>query len=415
MTSYKFRLYPTVLQEHALEETLETCRRLYNALLEDRLKNHTGFFEQKRASTRNRKNNKYLARVNSQVVQDVVYRLDRALGSYFAGLARFPKFRRKGRYHSLTYPQIGGFKLLRGRLRLSMIGNLKMKQHRSVLGQLKTCTVVKEIDHWFAIIVTQSQGGPAIEEMRPAVGIDLGLKWALALSDGSTIQSPKFLLKSAFRIKSLQRSLSRKKEGSKNREKANSLLDKEWRKVRNARTDFAHKVSDTLTKKYGTLIFEGLNIRNMVKNHSLASAIMDASWGKLRRLAAYKAERRGGRAITVEPRGTSQECSGCGELVPKSLSERMHRCGKCGLELDRDVNAARNILSRGLEQAHAEGESRPIIRIGKLYRGSRKPTNSMAGSSLRKLSQLIAFLLFCFVQPSESWVPFPKASRSRDK
>ena len=95
---------------------------------------------------------------------------------------------------------------------------------------------------------------------------------------------------------------------------------------------------------------------NMVKNHSLASAIMDASWGQLRRLTAYKAERRGGRVILVNPSGTSQKCSGCGEMVPKELSERVHDCPRCGLVVDRDVNAARNILERGLEQARVEAE-----------------------------------------------------------
>ena len=132
------------------------------------------------------------------------------------------------------------------------------------------------------------------------------------------------------------------------------MLAKAWRKVRNQRLDLAHKVSADLASEYSTVIFEELHIPSMVKNHSLASAITDASWGQLRRLTAYKAERHGGRAILAEPRGTSQRCSGCGEVVPKGLEERTHSCRNCGRVIDRDVNAARNILAAGLEQARAE-------------------------------------------------------------
>ena len=150
------------------------------------------------------------------------------------------------------------------------------------------------------------------------VGVDTGISNVVALSDGTLIDNPHFLNKSVERIKSLQRRLSRKKMGSSNREKAKLSLAKMWRKTRRQRDDFAHKLSDRLT--------------------------------------AYKAERRGGRVILVNPSGTSQKCSGCGEMVPKELSERVHDCPRCGLVVDRGVNAARKILERGLEQARVEAE-----------------------------------------------------------
>jgi putative transposase len=129
------------------------------------------------------------------------------------------------------------------------------------------------------------------------------------------------------------------------------------------------------------MFFEDLNIKGMVKNHSLASAIMDSCWGKLRQLTAYKAERRGGgRVIFVNPAGTSQKCSGCGEIVQKPLSERVHICKRCGLIIDRDVNAARNILASGLEQTLTEAELLLIDkRISKFGRGSEKPTSFRRG------------------------------------
>ena len=186
--------------------------------------------------------------------------------------------------------------------------------------------------------------------------MDTGISNVVALSDGTLIDNPHFLNRSVGRIKSLQRRLSHKKKGSGNREKVKLSLVKAWRKARRHRDDFAHKLSDKLTKENRVIVFEDLKILNMVKNHNLASAITDAAWGKLRRLTAYKAERRGGRVILVNPSGTSQKCSGCGEMVPKELTDRVHDCPRCGLVIDRDVNAARNILKAGLEQARVEAE-----------------------------------------------------------
>jgi putative transposase len=151
------------------------------------------------------------------------------------------------------------------------------------------------------------------------------------LSDGVLIEAPSFLSKAEERIKKLQKALPKKKIGSKRREKARMLLAKAWRKVRRQRDDFAHKTSNKLAREYGTIVFEDLNIRRMIKNNSLASAIMDSCWYKLRQFTAYKAERRGGRVILVNPAGTSQKCSGCGEIVQNPLSQRVHTCPTCGL------------------------------------------------------------------------------------
>jgi putative transposase len=373
MVTYKFRLYPTALQEQTMAETMETCRRLYNDLLDDRIRHHTGTFEQKRSLTVHRKESKYLKQVHSQVLQDVTFRLGKAFGAFFAGLTRYPRFKRTGRYNSFRYPQYGGFKVAGGRLYLSMIGKVRIVFHREIEGRMKTCTIIRDIDQWYACIASEKEDSKSPINDKPSVGIDLGVTSIAALSNGTIIPAPKLLEKSEIAIKTLQRSLSRKQKGSKNREKARIALEKSWRKLRNRRNDFAHKTSRFFADKYSVIVFEDLKIPNMVRNHRLASAILDACWGKTRQLTVYKAERRGGRVILVEPRGTSQECSGCGKVVEKPLSVRTHSCPYCGLELDRDVNAARNILARGLEQARAETEPLPVIRIGKFGRGSKKP------------------------------------------
>ena len=262
-----------------------------------------------------------------------------------------------------------------------MIGNVKIRLHRPVDGSMKTCTVIRDIDQWYACITAETKdtatihSSSSIESEKPAVGVDVGISCLAALSDGTILTNPRSLNRSVGRIKRLQRELSRKKKSSSTRAKAKLRLEKAWRQVRRQRDDTAHKASRKIAENYGLVVFEDLRIKNMVKNHRLASAILDATWSKLRRLTAYKAERRSnGRVVLVEPRGTSQECSGCHEIVEKSLSVRIHLCPHCGLILDRDVNAARNILARGLEQAHAETEPIPIIRIGKFSQRSNKPT-----------------------------------------
>ncbi|MGD0329372.1 MAG: transposase [Nitrososphaeria archaeon] len=355
MITYKFRLYPTKTQTRLMIETLETCRLLYNDLLDDRIQTKAKAFEQKRALTAIRRSSKFLMEVHSQILQDVVFRLDKAYEAFYSGLSRYPKFKRKDRYNSFRYPQLGGFKVVDGKLRLSKIGLVKAKMHRQIEGTPKTCIVVRDIDQWYACISVETESPKPIEPQKgKPVGVDLGVVNLATLSNGRVFENPRHLDNSITRITSLQRRLSRKKKGSGNREKAKVLLAKAWRKVRNQRLDVAHKVSANLTSEYSTVIFEDLKIPNMVKNHNLASAIMDASWGQLRRLTVYKVERRGGRVRLVNPSGTSQKCSGCGVAVPKGLEERTHSCPNCSLVLDRDVNAARNILAAGLEQARVE-------------------------------------------------------------
>jgi putative transposase len=383
LTTYKFRLYPTRTQERLMTETIETCRLLYNDLLEDRIRTKSGAFEQKRALTAFRHDDKFLMAVHSQVLQDVVFRLDKAYGAFHVGVSRYPRFKRRGRYNSFRYPQLGGFKVFDNRLRLSKIGLVKARMHRSMEGSLKTCTIVRDIDQWYASISAVIRSKRVQSPTGKPVGVDLGVLNLATLSDGWVFKNPRHFDTSVTRITTLQRRLSKKKKGSANREKAKALLAKAWRKVRNQRLDIAHKVSTNLVSEYSPIVFEDLKILNMVKNHNLASAIMDASWGQLRRLTAYKAERRGGRVILVEPRGTSQKCSRCGEMVLKELDERTHSCPSCNLVLDRDVNAARNILEAGLELARAEEQ--PLLvqrrRISKFVPVKQEADEFSRGSS----------------------------------
>ncbi len=379
MLTYKFRLYPTKQQKKAFEETIETCRRLYNTMLADRIENRIRFYDQQGKLVEMKKSNKYLRSVHSQVLQNVALRVDNAFARFFSGLSQYPKFKRFGKYNSFTYPQfIKSFYLEGNKLKLGMIGKVKIKLHRVVNGKPKTATIIREVDQWFVTLsVEQSFSEQQIfhSATTSSIGIDLGISRIITLSDGTTMGNPRFFKRAEHQIKLLEKEFSHKRKGSKRREQTRIRLAKAWRSVRRRRDDFTHKVSDILTKRFSFIVFEDLDVQKMVHSHSLASAIMDSLWGKIRRLTAYKAERRGGRVLLVNPGGTSQKCSGCGSDVPKNLEERVHDCQSCGLVVDRDVNAARNILKRGLEQALAE--TQPLLvqrtRIGKFSRRSEKP------------------------------------------
>ena len=176
------------------------------------------------------------------------------------------------------------------------------------------------------------------------------------LSNNEHVENPRIINKSISRIKKLQRILSKKQLGSSNRYKARIQLAKAWRKVRRQRDDFVHKLSTNLASKYNPIFFEKLNIKNMVKNHTLASSILDATWGKLYTITAYKVEKYRSIIQRVNPRDTTQRCSRCGHIseVKKKLSDRMHLCLKCGFDTSRDHNSALDILRLGLEQTNAE-------------------------------------------------------------
>jgi putative transposase len=207
------------------------------------------------------------------------------------------------------------------------------------------------------------------------VGVDVGILNWMMLSNGEIIDRPRFLGASTERVKCLQRTLSRKKKGSRNREKARIQLAKSWRKVRLQRDDYCQKITTSLAKRFGKIVFEKLSIDKMVKNHNLAQSILDSTWYRIRQLAACKAE-----VIIVDPSNTTQRCSCCGSMPEKKidLKVRVYKCSSCGLVLNRDHNAALEILRKGLEQTHIE--KLPLLdKTSKLFRGSMKPTSFMSG------------------------------------
>ena len=334
------------------------------------------------------KEDKKYNRLYSQTRQEIRDRLIKAYQNFFRRVrerkagkntkAGFPRFKAKGRYTSITYPQFG-FRIDRERkshmLRMSKIGRVRIGLHRPIEGTIKTLTIKKEAGDYYAVFSTIDEiEPPKVKDTNP-VGIDMGLETFATLSDGRKITKPNFARKAEKHIAKWQRIVARRKKGSKRREKAKLELEREWLDVNNQSKDFAFKaVDDLIDSGYTSFAVEGLHIQNMLKNSRLSRAIGSASWGRFMQILSCKAEEAGMRVTLVDARNTSQICSNCGSLNSLSLSDRVFECG-CGYSADRDINAARNILNRataGHAESHARGDLTSAIQqesqVGSLKR-----------------------------------------------
>ena len=369
MKTFVYKLRPTSTQAALLTEMVETCRHLYNHALGERKTAYQergesiGFARQSAGLPTLKRGSPYLPRVHSQVLQDVLHRVDRAFQAFFRRVKAgetpgYPRFKGRGWYDSFTYPQWGnGVKLEQGRLILSKIGALRLHADRRLEGTPKTCTIVRQADGWYASIACEVVVSP-LPPTGKAVGIDVGLESFATLSNGTQIANPHYYRAAERNLKQAQRRLSRRVKGSNRRRKARELLAKAHLKVKRARQDFAHKTARALVNDYDQIAVEKLNIRGMVRNHPLAKSISDAGWGFFLSILIAKAASAGRVVVEVNPAGTSQMCAQCGESVPKRLAVRWHSCPYCGCELHRDHNAALNILKRG--GGTAFGEALPL-------------------------------------------------------
>ena len=367
---FRYRLYLSNVQTKILDEQLELCRIAYNQLL-DHCKQQ--YKEKGKTPSQFDLNNLLItlkqmrpefSRIHSQVLQNIAKRIKDGYTNFFArrkaGLkAGLPRFKKYGRYKSITYPQFG-FKIEGNKLNLSKIGDIRIRLHREIQGQIKVLTVKRcPSGKWYACFSCIVEAQPN-EKPFEDVGIDMGLNSYAVLSNGTIIENPRLYRKSEKRLAHLQRGMSRKERGSRNCVKAKARIARRHEKIVNRRTDFLHKASRKIADTYETVYVEDLKITNMVRNHCLAKSISDAGWGRFIGMIAYKEEESGGQLIKVNPRNTTQMCSRCGEKVEKSLSDRIHKCPNCGLIMDRDHNAALNILVRGREIRREPPEFRPV-------------------------------------------------------
>lgn len=354
--TFKYRLYPTKAQALQLDRQLGLCRELYNAAIQERRDawriNHVsvGFNAQSAQLPEIKAERPELESVYSQVLQDVLHRVDKNFKAFFTrvkqGLkAGFPRFRSAARYDSLTYPQLG-FVVESRHLKLSKIGRLKIKLHRPLEGKIKTLTLKREADRWFACFSVEREAKP-LSPSSALVGIDVGLSAFATLSDGTEIENPRYYREAQASLRKAQRKVARRpNKRSHRRRQAVKLLQRAHAHVKHQRSDFHHQVARSLVNQYGLIVVEDLNVKGLASG-MLAKSVNDAGWSAFISKLADKAECAGRVLMKVDPRGTSQTCL-CGASVPKTLSQRWHLCDKCGLSAPRDHVSAQLVLGRGL-------------------------------------------------------------------
>jgi putative transposase len=363
--TFKYKLQPTAEPEGAMAFVLRRCRELYNAGLQERRDawqkcgvSITAASQSAQLPDIKEVRPEYRD-VHSQVLQDVLTRLDRAFQAFFRRVQAgetpgYPRFHGANRYNSFTYKQFGnGATLDNGFLVLSKIGRLAVRWSRPIEGTPKTVTISREADGWYACFSCEGVPIQALPATGQETGIDLGLESFATLADGTMIHHPRCYRKAEAYLRRCQRRVSRRKKGSHRRRKAVKLLAKAHLKVKRQRADFHHKVALQLVRTTDTIYHEDLRTANMVKNHHLAKSISDAGWSAFLGILSFKAACAGRSVIAVPPAYTSQACSGCGVLVQKGLSVRWHACPDCGASLHRDHNAARNILALGRQRSGA--------------------------------------------------------------
>jgi putative transposase len=355
--AYKFRLWSNANQERELGVMLETHRRLYNAALTQR----QWFYEEWQITCKyeyqsswfrdQRGKNTWFAAINFSSAQATLRRLDKAFQNFFRRVQAgeepgYPRFKGRDRFNSILYPAHGdGIRLNGNKLKVQNVGNIRVCLHREVEGKIKTLSLKREADKWFVIVTCEVPAPAKVQNILPAVGLDVGLTHFLTTSEGEKIANPRFLKNELPALRRAQRAVSRKKKGGSNRRKAKQRVRRLHARVANLRHEHRHKISNDLVSRYGKIAVESLNVQGMIKNRRLARAISDVGWSGFVDVLTHKAARAGGEVKQVFPNYTSQECSACGQIVPKTLAIRVHRCD-CGLVMDRDQNAACNTLVR---------------------------------------------------------------------
>ena len=360
LRAFKYRISPTKPQLALLEMTLILCQRLYNGMLEERRgayrkagKSLTAYDQMKSLPEVKAALPEYTG-VNAQVLQDVAKRLDKAYKGFFRRVkagqkAGFPRFRSRDRYDSFTYPQPSQNSVTGDgrRVYLPKIGNVRIKLHRPFGGKLKTLGVKREGREWYAVLTCEVPKAEPLPSTESSVGIDLGVSHLAITSDGEFVDNPRFLRSAQKRFRVAQRSLSRKKRGSNRRKKAKAAVARLHLKVKRQRDDLHHKVALKLVREHDLIAHEALNITGLARTR-MARSVLDAGWAGLLDKLTSKAEWAGRQLVGVNPDYTSQDCHTCGFREKHALSVREFTCKGCGAILHRDVNAAMNILGKGL-------------------------------------------------------------------
>ena len=352
LKAYKYRIYPDAEQMQFFAKCFGCVRFVYNRMLSDRIEHYNLTGKSLNNTPAQYKSEfTWLKEVDSLALANAQMNLNTAYRNFFRDKSNgFPKFKSKknNNFSYTTNNQKGTVYIENGYIKLPKLKSpVKIRQHRSFEGVIKSCTISKAPSgkyHISILVETEIQKLPA-SDMR--VGIDVGIKDFAVLSNGEAYKNPKHLRKSEKRLAKLQRDLSRKQIGSSNRNKARIKVAKLHEKIANQRMDFLHKKSTEIIRKNQAIVIEDLKVKNLMKNHNLAKSIAEVSWSRFREMLDYKS-RWYGRELIIAPPDypSSQLCSDCGNRSSqtKDLACRIYVCPECGLEIDRDYNASLNLL-----------------------------------------------------------------------
>ena len=372
--NYKFRLYPSHNQAADLIQVQEGCRWLFNHMLQR--KNEGWAYKNIQAEIPSLvKEQTFLADVHSKTRQYIMWQLKaniKALGElkkkgFKVGRIRF---RGKGRFKTFVYNQ-SGFKVINKKLHLSKIGDIPLKMHREITGEIKQVIIKRsDTNKWFAIFSVDQPECSVRTQSKKQVGIDVGINHYATDSDGRVTEHPHILNKYLGKLARVQRRFHRMVKGSNNRAKQRLIVARVHEKVTDTRMDWLHKLSTQYVREYGLIAVEDLDVKGMVEDEEHnARNKMDSSWSTFAKMLEYKAESAGVQFVKVDPKNTTQDCSVCGKYVYKPLWVRTHNCPHCGAVLDRDYNAALNILHKALSEVrqglpeHTPAEMRPLLEV----------------------------------------------------
>ena len=358
LKAFKYRLYPSKSQAKTLNATLETCRRFYNDCLAERKdayekeKRTVGKFEQLCKVKALKETNPYAKALHSHVLQIVVADLDKAFQAFFRRIKSgetpgYPRFKGRNRFDSFGFKEYAnGFRLDGRRLKLSGIGRIAVRWHRPLEGQIKTVRVIRKAGQWYVCFACEVAAKP-LEPTGNVIGIDVGLSSMITTSDGHKADNPRWYRQEQSKLRVIQRRVSRRKKGGSGRCKAVLQLQRQHERVQNQRRDYLNKLVHELIQQNDFIAIEDLQVRNMVRNRYLSKSMMDAGWWYFRQRLAAKAVEAGRTIVAVPPAYTSKTCSNCGNIFDHlTLADRWVEC-TCGLSLDRDHNAAINVLRVG--------------------------------------------------------------------
>ena len=361
LRTMSIRLYPSRAQTERLDHLLFVGRVTFNRALESRIYWYKAsgktlsYYDQCSDLTELRRADCFWSDIPLEIQRDALRRVDKAYKAFFRRVKTgkpggFPRFKSQNRWNTFTNNGCGN-PVKGDRIRVSsVVGFIRCRNLRPISGKIIEQRIVRRAGKWFCQLVIDGLTVPTDPvPIQSAIGIDVGLTSFATLSSGESIQNPRFGRTLARKLSRAHRRVSRTKKGSRNRRKVVIRLQQVYLTIANARLNFTHHVSKEIIKRHQLIAVENLNIAGMIRGR-LAKSILDACWAQFIWQLAYKAESAGCTFVRVDPNGTTQECSQCGKTVQKELSNRIHSC-ECGCVLDRDHNAAINVLRRGIQSS----------------------------------------------------------------